>query len=85
MAGRWTRRGKEFSDAEVALGRRSEEIVDSVLPGVSKVSANIDMAKRTSSVCLPCDGQRCSSPSLSMYLQVGVKDMVRLTYCANMT
>lgn len=85
MAGRWARRGKEFSDAEVALGRRSEEIVDSVLPGISKVSDNIDMAKRTSSVCLPCDGQRCSSPSLSMYLQVGVKDMVRLTYCANMT
>lgn len=53
MAGRWARRRKEFSDAEIALGRRSEEIVHSILLGVSRVSDDIAMDKRTSSVCLP--------------------------------
>lgn len=37
MTGRWARRREEFSYAEVALGRRGEEIVDSVLRGVSRI------------------------------------------------
>lgn len=37
VTGRWARRREEFSYAEVALRRRGEEIVDSVLQGVSRI------------------------------------------------
>lgn len=52
VVGRWVRRRKEFSDVEIVLGRRSEEIVYLILLGVSRVLDDIVMDKCIFFVCL---------------------------------